>query len=144
MLDIQDFCRQIASVESGAQPPVVKHGNLKTIRDITNVKDAAEAIVKVTNVGKAGEVYNIGSGKGVETAGVLTSLIAMSTMAKDLTKEALTKQKQYHEKALVGDITKLTEATGFAPKLSLNETLTDELAHWRMLIKHLNIGNKGL
>lgn len=143
MIDIQDFCRQIASIEAGIQAnPIVRAtSNLQAIRDISDVRDFAEVIVKLVEVGKAGEIYNIGSGIGSKTEDLLKSLIVQSNMTEKITAAPSEKGASFkHERHMVANISKLIEATGYSPKHVLEETLRNELDHWRQTLKTLYNG----
>lgn len=55
------FAKQIAMIEKGDIPPVVKTGNLDSLRTFADVRDAVRAYyMLVTNNPQAGEYYNIG------------------------------------------------------------------------------------
>lgn len=143
MIDVQDFCRQIASIEAGIQAnPVVRaSSNLQAIRDISDVRDFAEVIVKLVEVGKPGEVYNIGSGIGSKTEELLKTLIGQSNMTEKITSASSEKGASFkHERYMVANISKLVDATGYAPKHRLEETLRIELNHWRQTLKTLYNG----
>eukprot|EP00397_Hematodinium_sp_SG-2012_P054786 GEMP01066354.1.p1 GENE.GEMP01066354.1~~GEMP01066354.1.p1 ORF type:complete len:222 (+),score=32.96 GEMP01066354.1:181-846(+) len=70
LLALQNFCGQIAMAELGYES-VIKHGNLDTFRDITDVRDSIKVHASVVVVGKPGEVYNIGSGQKWSTRELL-------------------------------------------------------------------------
>ena len=40
-----NFAKQIAEIEAGKQPPVLRHGNLEAERDFTDVKDIVRAVL---------------------------------------------------------------------------------------------------
>lgn len=55
------FAKQIAMIEAGMIPPVVKVGNLDSLRTYADVRDAVRAYyMLVTCKPQAGEYYNIG------------------------------------------------------------------------------------
>src|SRR5207248_292042 len=62
------FARQIALVEAGRQPRVIKVGDLMTTRDFTDVRDAVSGLARVAECGESGEAYNLCSGVGVTIA----------------------------------------------------------------------------
>ena len=63
-----NFAKQIALIEKGKQEPIVRHGNLNSVRTWADVRDAVKAYHILVRKGKAGEVYNIG-GNTVKTIG---------------------------------------------------------------------------
>ena len=66
---VPNFARQIVAIEQGRQPPRVETGNLDSHRDLTDVRDMVRAYLLLMERGKAGEVYNVGSGDGDFHAG---------------------------------------------------------------------------
>jgi len=58
-----NFAKQIAKIEKGKQEPVISVGNLDARRDYTDVRDMVKAYWLSTEKCKAGEEYNICSGK---------------------------------------------------------------------------------
>lgn len=60
-----DFCRQIALMEKRKQPPRLRAGNPRVIRDFLHVWGAVRAYYLLACRGKKGEIYNVGSGKGL-------------------------------------------------------------------------------
>ena len=44
MFVVADFCKQVADIEKGIQPPVIKVGNLSAKRDFTDVRDVVKAL----------------------------------------------------------------------------------------------------
>ena len=55
------FAKQIALAESGFIEPIIKVGNLNSLRTIADVRDAVDAYYKLLTINPiAGEYYNIG------------------------------------------------------------------------------------
>ena len=54
--------------------PVPVFGTQGTIRDYIHVRDVASGIIAAANYGEAGEIYNIGSGIGLDNLSVLHSI----------------------------------------------------------------------
>lgn len=58
-----DWSKQIAAAEHGAKKIDLKVGNLDVKRDFLHIDDAVRAYEFVMRKGKAGEIYNLSSGK---------------------------------------------------------------------------------
>ena len=58
------FARQIAEIEAGLRPPVLKVGNLEAVRDFTDVRDVVRAYWRLLEKGEGGTAYNVCSGTG--------------------------------------------------------------------------------
>jgi len=127
---IASFAQQIARIELGRQAPLLRVGNLKASRDFTDVRDMARAYVLALSKGKPGEVYNIGSGKGVRLADIVETLIKMSR--KRITLEVDATQRRVAEADVyVCDPRRFHRLTGWRPQISLDKMLKDTLNYWR-------------
>ena len=73
------FAKQIAAIEAGIQSPIVKVGNLDSIRTFLDVKDAVRAYWTLVNKCTPGEVYNIGGIETMTVGNMLNKLLALST-----------------------------------------------------------------
>src|SRR5476649_302864 len=73
--------KQIAMIEKGLISPVVKVGNLNSLRTIADVRDAVKAYyLLVTHNPIPGEYYNIGGTYSLTIGELLDYLIAQSPM----------------------------------------------------------------
>lgn len=127
-----DFASQIAAIELAANPKqaVLKVGNLDAQRDFTDVRDVVRAYCLLLETGHLGEVYHVASGKLVGIRDVLQQIVALSP-AKITVQEDPARLRPVDTAAVVGDATKLREATGWQPSIPLAQTLQDILADWR-------------
>ena len=57
-----NMARQIALIEAGAAEPMIKVGNLDAQRDMTDVRDMAQAYVGLMQKGTPSTIYNVASG----------------------------------------------------------------------------------
>src|SRR5436190_8193085 len=73
-----NFARQVARIEAGLHAPVIRVGNLDSVRDFTDVRDMVRAYWLAVIKGKPGEVYNIATGQGITIRAMLDKLLAMS------------------------------------------------------------------
>jgi len=83
-----NFANQIARIEKGLQEPILKHGNLNSVRTWADARDAVKAYYLIlTQPKKFGEVYNIG-GQTTKTIGqMLDYMISLSPMKDSIIKE---------------------------------------------------------
>ncbi len=99
-------------------------GNLQPVRDFLDVRDVAAAYVRLLRAGVPGEIYNVASGSGVPLHDVFSRLAALvGADARPETDPTLTRSADLPH--LVGDASKLRQATGWQPTLSFDETLRD-------------------
>lgn len=126
---IPDFASGIVAVERG-KAPCLRVGNLTARRDFTHVKDVVRAYRLIAEKGHAGEVYNVGSGVTYSAQEVLDKLRAMAACPIPVERDPA-KMRPSDTPVICCDHSKLTEHTGWQPKLSIDQMLTDALADWR-------------
>ena len=129
------FARQIALAEQNGETEVVT-GNLDARRDFVDVRDAARAFELIAQNGKPGQIYNVCSERGVAIRKCLDEMISMSTDQLSVWVDADRVQKN-DVPVQVGSYQKLHRATGWSPKISLRQSLSDLLNDWRARVKEL-------
>ncbi len=132
---IPAFAKQIAEIEAGLHPPVIKVGNLQAIRDFTYVGDMVRAYLLAAEKGGSGGVYNVGSGKGIKIQTILDKLIQLSSVKIKVTKDP-NRMRLSDVPVLIADNSKFTQLTNWQPTTSLDETLLKVLNYWRQQIKN--------
>ena len=125
-----NFAEQIARIEKGQQEPVIHVGNLKAMRDYTDVRDMVRGYWLSLDKGEAGEVYNICSGKTHSIEDVLKQLLSMSTVKVRIEPDPA-RMRPSDVMLLHGDCTKFMKRTGWKPTIPLETTLKDLLEYWR-------------
>ena len=131
------FAKQIAMIEAGQLPPVIKVGNLDSMRTWSDVRDAVRAYyLLVTKNPLPGEYYNIGGTYSCTVRKMLEHLISLSTV-KDIKVEIDPSRLRPIDADLqVPDTTKFTEHTGWKPQITFEKTMLDLLNYWRDAVKH--------
>jgi GDP-4-dehydro-6-deoxy-D-mannose reductase len=123
-----DFARGIAEIEAGRKDSL-SIGNLESVRDFIDVRDAVRAMWMIAEKGEPGQVYNICSGKGHSIKEVLDSLISLSSRKIKVIADP-GRMRPSDKPLLVGDNSKLSEL-GWQPQIPLERTLADILDYWR-------------
>lgn len=116
---------QVAEVEAGRRSHI-DVGNLDVVRDFTDVRDVARGYRLLAARGEAGEIYNLGSGRGTKLADALEHLRSLSRRPVEVRVDP-TRVRPVDQPLLVADATKLRVATGWAPSFSIEQTLADML-----------------
>ena len=124
------FARQIAEIEHGLRPPVIEVGNLDALRDFTDVRDVVRAYLLLLEKGEPGRAYNVCSGRGRHIREILDLLLAGSS-AKVEVRVDQERLRPSDVPAQVGDPSRLRAATGWEPRIPLEQTLIDLLSDWR-------------
>lgn len=127
------FAKQIAMIEKELIPPVVKVGNLNSLRTIADVRDAVRAYyLLVTHQPIAGEFYNIGGTYSLTVGEILNYLISLSPKHKDIKIEIDPERLRPIDADLqVPDTTKFERHTGWKPEIPFEKTMKDLLDYWR-------------
>lgn len=126
-----DFARQIALIERGKQEPVIWVGNIQSERDFLDVRDAVKAYYFIINKGRAGQVYNVCSGRKLKISDLLGMLISFSKRSDIKVKIDRKKLRAIDVKSMYGDNSKLKNHTGWVPGYSIEMSLKDTLDYWR-------------
>ena len=126
------FAKQIAMIEAEMIPPVVKTGNLDSLRTWSDVRDAVRAYYLLVTVNPIpGEYYNIGGTFSCTVGEMLQHLLSLSHK-KDIKVETEPSRLRALDADLqVPDTTKFKEHTGWQPEISFEKTMQDLLNYWR-------------
>ena len=131
------FARQIAEIEAGLREPVVVAGDLKPVRDFSDVRDIVRGYWDLLERGTAGEVYNLCSGVDWTIERMLTFLISQSSVPGIEIRTDAARLRPSDVPVLRGSYEKIERAVGWRPRIPLEQTLTDLLEYWRRRIKSL-------
>ena len=127
------FAKQIAMIEHNRIPPVVKVGNLQSLRTVADVRDAVRAYyMLVTIKPTAGAYYNIGGNHSCTVKDILDTLISFSTAKSDIRVEVDPDRLRPIDADLqVPNTAKFRAHTGWTPEIPYDKTLRDLLDYWR-------------
>lgn len=127
------FAKQIAMIEKGLILPVVKTGNLESLRTYADVRDAVRAYFMLVTINPiAGEFYNIGGTYTCKIGDMLGTLLSFSPM-KDII-EVVTDPERLRPidaDLQVPDCSKFSKHTGWKPEIPFKQTMLDLLEYWR-------------
>ena len=117
------FAQRVLEAKRSGQSSIPV-GNLDPIRDFLHVEDVVDAYCILIDSGRAGEIYNIASGSGVSVREVLEMVIAAAgyEVSPEVRQDLLRPAEVPY---LVGSAAKLREATGWEPKLSLEQAIQE-------------------
>jgi GDP-4-dehydro-6-deoxy-D-mannose reductase len=122
--------QQLAQIEAGKRDPVIRLGNLDSVRDFTDVRDIVRAYPKLLHEGENGAVYNLASGQGVSVRNLADLVIARAKVKVRLETEAA-RVRATDIPELVGNATRARETIGWTPEIALTATLDDMLTFER-------------
>ena len=126
------FAKQIAMIENGLIPPIVKVGNLKSLRTIADVRDAVRAYyLLVTKKPISGAYYNIGGSFSCTIEYILKYLIKISKNKNIKIKIDNDRLRPLDADLQVPDTSKFKKHTGWKPNIKFEKTMKDLLEYWR-------------
>ena len=123
-------------IEHGLVPPVVKVGNLDSLRTVADVRDAVRAyFLLVTVKPTAGAYYNIGGTHSCTVGQILDHLISLSPRRAEIKIEVDPDRLRPIDADLqVPNTAKFYEHTGWKPEIPFEKTMLDLLEYWRQRI----------
>jgi GDP-mannose 4,6-dehydratase len=126
------FAKQIAMIEAGLQEPIIKVGNLDSLRTWSDVRDAVRAYYLLVTINPIrGEYYNIGGEYSCSVREMLNYLLSISTR-KDIKIEVDPNRLRPIDADLqVPDTKKFRKHTGWKPEINFETTMKDLLEYWR-------------
>lgn len=124
------FARQITRIEAGLAPPTLEVGNLDSVRDFTDVRDAVRACRLIADRRHSGGVFHVCTGRPVVISDVVRLLLEMSRCEISVKVDgALVRPSDIPW--MVGDPSRIETATGWRAEIPLEQTLRDLLDWWR-------------
>lgn len=124
------FARQLARIEAGLAPPVLRVGNLEAQRDISDVRDTVRAYRALGLHGRPGRCYNVCSGRAISMQQLLDGLRAQIRVPVAVEADAA-RMRPADTPIVLGDPSRLSADTGWRPVHSLDETLASVTDYWR-------------
>jgi len=130
------FAKQIAMIEAGHISPVVKVGNLDSLRTWADVRDAVRAYYLLVTVDPIpGEYYNIGGTFTCTIREMLDHLISISSCNDIRVEIDQDRLRPIDADLQVPDTTKFKAHTGWQPEIPFEKTMQDLLDYWRGRLK---------
>ncbi|QNK42427.1 GDP-mannose 4,6-dehydratase [Caproicibacter fermentans] len=130
------FAKQIAMIEAGLREPVVKVGNLNSLRTYADVRDAVRAYYMLVTFNPIkGEYYNIGGTYTCTVGDTLKTLLSFSTEKNIKYVVDPERLRPIDADLQIPDCTKFTQHTGWKPEIPYEKTMLDLLNYWRDKIK---------
>ncbi len=122
------FARQLAEIELGRCEPVLRVGNLDSMRDFLAVDDVADAYLALLDPAAAAAVYNVASGRGRTIRELLDALLERSRVRPRVQVDP---SRVRPTDVAVGDARRLHAATGWKPRADFGAALDALLGGWR-------------
>lgn len=132
------FAHQLARVDAGLQPPVLKVGALTPRRDFLDVRDVcaayANCLEQPESVLPSGAVLNVASGVARSIEDVLVRMCELMDLKVELAAEAA-RMRPVEIAVAHGSSDRAHNVLGWWPKIAWDQTLRDVIADWRHRIQ---------
>jgi GDP-4-dehydro-6-deoxy-D-mannose reductase len=128
------FAQQVAQIEQGHLPPIIRVGDLSAQRDFTDVRDMVRAYWLAVQHANAGEVYNLGSGQPVAVQHVLDLLLDASPNQIDVQPDPA-RMRPVNVPLVACNAQRFQVRTGWRPDIPLAQTIHDILEYWRARVR---------
>ena len=125
---IPAFASQIAAIERGKRPPVLKVGNLDARRDFLDVRDVVEAyrLAVLAPDLPHGCIFNVASGEPRRIGDALDTLLGLTTATVAVEHDEA-RMRFSDVPVTAGDAGALRDALGWSPRIAWSTTLGDVL-----------------
>ena len=130
------WTRQLVSLETDGAAAVFRCGPLNTFRDLTDVRDVARAYADLLDADAQEPVFNVCTGRAVEGSQLLELLFATAG-SRPAVESAPARPGDIEYQR--GDHSRLTAATGWVPRITLEQTVHDVLQEHRESISHASL-----
>ena len=136
------FAKQIAMIEHDQIAPVIKVGNLDSLRTWSDVRDAVRAYYMLVTVNPVpGAYYNIGGNYSCTIKEMLNYLLSISTRRNIAIEVDPARLRPIDADLQVPDTRKFQVHTGWKPEIPFEKTMQDLLEYWRSRVR---VGEKFL
>lgn len=125
---LPSFARQVAAIEAGRAEPVLRVGNLESVRDFLDIQDVIDAYVLLLETPVPADVYNVSSGVGVKIAEAIRILCELAGIDPRI---EVNPDFYRPTDIAVGSATHLQAASGWRPRVPFRLTLESLLDDWR-------------
>lgn len=126
------FAKQIALIEEGRIEPLLRVGNLESMRTWSDVRDAVRAYhLLVTKDPTPGAYFNIGGSFSCTVGDMLRHLLALSTRDDIRVVTDSERLRPIDADLQVPDTRKFAAHTGWQPRIPFEQTMRDLLEYWR-------------
>ncbi|MBV2233934.1 MAG: GDP-mannose 4,6-dehydratase [Sterolibacterium sp.] len=126
---VSSLARQVARIRLGLSEPVIEIGDIDVTRDFTDVRDLAHAYMSLLTGGEHGGIYNVCSNTETSIRELLDRLVRMGGVAPEI-RQLQSLRRPGGQRRVRGDNTKLCVATGWQPRIPLDDSLRDVLRYW--------------
>jgi len=131
---VSDFASQVAEIEQGRRPALLKVGNLHAQRDFTDVRDVVQAYTSLLEKGPDSGIYNVCSGFAYSAKQILNIILSFASVKIEVEQDP-DKLRPSDVPLFLGSSEKLFLTTGWQPKHQFENSVLETLNWWRIRTK---------
>ncbi|MGN6656377.1 MAG: GDP-mannose 4,6-dehydratase [Rhodanobacter sp.] len=124
------LARQVARIAAGLQEPTLVVGDIDVTRDFSDVRDVVRAYAAMLDRGRAGQTYNVCSGREVTIRSILQTLSMLAGVDPAIVQDGA-RLRPSEQRRMVADCRRLRADTGWEPALPLEASLQQILDTFR-------------
>ncbi len=129
-----DFTKRLIEIEKGInKTKIVRVGNIKTKRAITDVRDIIRAFDLALEKATIGETYNLSGEKVYAIEEIITMLKKLVDFDFEIYQDPQL-IRPTDEPIIYGDSSKFKKETNWKQEIPLEKTLQDMLVYWRKIL----------
>lgn len=128
---LPSFARDIGAIARGERSARILTGDLDVTRDFLDVRDVVAAYLALLENGRAGETYNVCSGREVRLRDALDMLLEIAGVRAEVATDPA-RLRPAEQRRMCGSHTRLTQATGWHPRIDWRDTLQALTEHWKL------------
>lgn len=121
---LPSWCRQAAAIDSSGRPGKMIVGNLNVSRDFSDVRDVVCAYRLILEGGRAGGVYNVGSGRATPLGDLLKTITGFCRQPIEIEVDPRL-IRPTDTPYICCDATRLRDELGWTSKYQLEDTLRE-------------------
>lgn len=130
---LPNFAEQIARIEVGLAPPVLKVGNLDAERDVTDVRDVCRAYELLLMNQTQHMIYNIASGRAKRIGDLVEQMLAMAKVKINVEMEQ-SRVRSIDVPSIYANASRMHNEFDWKPEIMLEQTLQDILDYARHVV----------
>lgn len=124
---LPSFARQLAEIANKKRKAELRVGNLDSVRDFLDVEDVVDAYARLLDPAVPSGAYNVSSGIGTTVREHLETLMQLTGVDPTI---GVDPERFRPTDLAVGNSAKLSQATGWTPRIPFANTLERLAAYW--------------
>lgn len=127
---ISSMIKQLVEINKNKSRGEIIAGDLRIVRDFTDVRDVVSAYYTLLNDGESGDIYNVCSGKGISLREIIDKICDYFDIDIDIKLDPNLIRPD-DNRIIIGSNKKIYIKHGWKPEYSLEKSLKDMINYWQ-------------